>query len=256
MNKSELDKLLEKYFAWLKNKTISKEIDSGWAAISTPFLDRHNDYLQIYAKQEKEKIRLSDGGYIIDDLEMCGCFLDSPHRKKILETTLRGLGVSVNNSELFTLATENTFPEKKHALVQAMLAVNDLFYTASSHVLSLFVEDVMTWFDSIDVRYMQKVKFQGKSGFDNMFEFAIPKSKKHPERIIQTVSNPDKKSVENIVFKWLDTRENRPEETRLFAFINDTETQVSSQITDALENYDIQPMAWSKRYTYTDLLTA
>ena len=256
MNKSEINSLLKYYFDWLKNKTFSKDMENNWVSISTPFLDRHNDCLQIYARKENEKIRLSDDGCTIEDLASCGCLLDSPHRKKLLETTLRGFGISCEKDELFTFATQENFPEKKHNMIQAMLAVNDLFYTASPHILSFFVEDVMTWFDSIDVRYMQKVKFQGKSGYDNMFDFAIPKSKQCPERILQTISNPTIDSVQNIVFRWLDTRENRPEESKLITLINDGEKQVSPQITEAFANYDIQPIVWSKHDDYKDLLIA
>ncbi|MCM1322484.1 MAG: DUF1829 domain-containing protein [Bacteroides sp.] len=256
MNKNEINALLEKYFEWLKDKTFSKEINSEWISISTPFLDRHNDCLQIYTRQENGKIRLSDDGYIIGDLASCGCFLDSPYRKDLLETTLSGFGISSQKDELFTFATAETFSEKKHNLIQAMLAVDELFYVASPNTLNLFFDDVMTWFDSIDLRYTPKLKFQGKSSFDQMFDFCIPKSKNFPERIVQAVSNPTKEGIQNIVFKWFDTKENRPEKSRLLAIINDGEKGISQQIRDALENYDIQPIVWSRRNDYKDLLAA
>ncbi len=35
---------------------------------------------------------------------------------------------------------------------------------------------VVTWLDVHDVRYTPKVKFTGKTGFDHLFDFVIPKS--------------------------------------------------------------------------------
>ena len=47
---NEIDTLIESYFKWLKDKTIVKQLSDNWTEITTPYLDRHNDYLQIYAK--------------------------------------------------------------------------------------------------------------------------------------------------------------------------------------------------------------
>ena len=46
----EIDRLLNDYIAWLKDKTVLRQIDN-WVEITTPYLDRHNDYIQIYAQK-------------------------------------------------------------------------------------------------------------------------------------------------------------------------------------------------------------
>ncbi len=71
-------------------------------------------------------------------------------------------------------ATAEDFPLKKHSLIQAMLAVNDLFYLAKPVVESLFFEDVVAWLDANDIRYTPGVKFPGISGYDHLFSFVIP----------------------------------------------------------------------------------
>jgi len=70
------------YFDWLRDKTVLREIDNGWTEITTPFLDRRNDCLQIYAKPENGMILLTDDGYVISDLRICGCDLDSPKQAR------------------------------------------------------------------------------------------------------------------------------------------------------------------------------
>ena len=83
-------------------------------------------------------------------------------------------------------ASPDNFALRKHNLVQAMLAVNDMFYLAVPMVASLFYEDVVAWLDLHDIRYTPKVKFTGKTGYDHLFDFVIPKSRRQPERIIQS----------------------------------------------------------------------
>jgi hypothetical protein len=72
---------------------------------------------------------------------------------------------------------------RKHNLLQAMLAVNDLFFLSIQMVASLFYEDVVSWLDTNEIRYTPNVKFTGKSGYDHLFDFVIPKSRRQPERI-------------------------------------------------------------------------
>jgi hypothetical protein len=58
--------------------------------------------------------------------------------------------------------------------------VSDLFYLAKPIVESLFYEDVVAWLDTSDIRYTPSVKFTGIRGYEQHFDFAIPKSKKQP----------------------------------------------------------------------------
>lgn len=223
----EIEKLLNNYTHWLKDKTVLKQINSGWVEITTPYLDRHNDCLQIYARRDNNGLLLTDDGYIINDLINSGCPLDTPKRQELLKTTLAGFGVKIDQDKLIVHATPENFSLKKHNIIQAMLSVNDLFYLSSPYIASLFVEDVTSWLDLSDIRYTPNVKFTGKSGYDHMFDFVIPKSRKQPERVIQAVSNPKKESAKELVFKWLDTKETRAPDSHLFAFLNDSNTTVS-----------------------------
>lgn len=254
--KDEIPQLLDDYSNWVKDKTILKSLGDKWVEITTPHLDRHNDCLQIYAKKDDQGYLLTDDGYTISDLYMSGCSLDSPKRKKMLKTILAGFGVQLEGEELFIRASANDFPLKKHSLVQAMLAVNDLFYLASSHVVGVFFEDVSKWMDLSGIRYTPNVKFAGKSGFDHLFDFVIPKSNVQPERIVQTINNPQKNTVEALVFKWMDTRETRSSGSKMFAFLNNSQTSVSEAITDALHRYEIQPILWTQNEKVKEILVA
>lgn len=242
----EIERLLEQYLAWLKDRTSLRPLND-WVEITTPYLDRHNDYLQIYARRQNGGFLLSDDGYVLDDLTSSGCMLESAKRKKLLEATLNGFGVRQNGSALEVHATPDSFARRKHDLIQAMLAVNDMFYLAAPVVASLFLEDVTAWLDLHDIRYTQKVKFTGKTGFDHLFDFVIPKSKAQPERVLQAVNHPNKDAAIKLVFEWEDTKGVRPVSSRAYAFLNDSERPVSAEIVEALRNYDVMPVPWSGR---------
>ncbi len=51
--------IVEAYLDWLR-ETIRVEEVGDYLQISTPFLDRHNDYVQIYALPNDGRIRLTD----------------------------------------------------------------------------------------------------------------------------------------------------------------------------------------------------
>jgi hypothetical protein len=251
----EIQRLLDDYHAWLKDKTALRQIDQ-WVEITTPYLDRHNDYVQIYAKPANGGFTLTDDGYTIDDLEQTGCKLESRKRQDLLRMTLNGFGVQMDGKALQVHASPDNFALRKHNLVQAMLAVNDMFYLAVPMVASLFYEDVVAWLDVHEIRYTPKVKFTGKTGYDHLFDFVIPKSRQQPERIIQTINRPNRDTAQAVVLSWIDTKEVRSPDSRAYALLNDSEQAVSSAVEDALRSYDVRPVAWSRREDLREELAA
>lgn len=253
----DISTLIDDYWAWLKDNTHVRQIDS-WHQITTPYLDRHNDSIEVYAKSNGSSIVLTDDGYTISDLEMSGCAIDTPKRRQLLDTILNGFGVRLDGKELKTTATIDQFALRKHNLVQAILSVNDLFFVARPNVRTLFVEDAMAWLDSHGVRYMPNVKFSGKSGFDHVFEFGIPKNQREqrPERLIKTVNHPTRETAQSLIMAWLDTQSTRDPSTQAYALLNDHEAKVSESIRSALSNYSIKPILWSLRDSVVDELVA
>jgi hypothetical protein len=137
-----------------------------------------------------------------------------------------------------------------------MLAVNDLFSLAMPMTASLFYEDVVTWLESHEIRYTSNVKFTGKTGYDHLFDFVIPKSRIQPERILKTISNPTRETATAVAFSWIDTKEVRPADSKAYALLNDTERPVSTNVLDALKNYEVNPISWSKRELVVEELAA
>ena len=242
----DVQALLDQYWIWLRDRTSLREI-GDWTEITTPYLDRHNDCLQIYAKRVNGGFVLTDDGYVVEDLEQSGCKIDSTKRQALFKTMLNGFGVQINEKALEVHASADNFALRKHSLVQAMLAVNDLFYLASPLVANLFYEDVVAWLDLSDIRYTPNVKFTGKSGYDHRFDFVIPKSKVQPERVVRAINRPSKDTAQAMAFSWIDTKEVRSPDSRAYAILNDADQLVSENVLAAIRSYDVHPIAWSGR---------
>ena len=242
----EIRDLLDDYAKWLRDETTVRELND-WVEINTPYLDRHNDSLQIYVGRQNGGYALTDDGYVLDDLEQSGVAIDGGSRQAILDMTLNGFGVQRIGNELRVSASERDFASRKHNLIQAMLAVNDLFYLASPRVARLFLEDVTGWLDSADVRYTPNVKFTGTSGYDHVYNFVIPRSSQQLERMMRAITAPNRNNAQSMAFSWIDTKDTRPAESRAYAILNDSNAAVSPGALEAMRNYDVRPILWSQK---------
>lgn len=247
--------LVDQYAHWLKEKVKLKSID-GACEITTPFVDRHNDYLQIYVKATPSGMLLTDDGYTIRDLEMSGLEFNTERRKNELKIILNGFGVNLRGDNLEVETRPDNFSQKKHSLLQAMLAINDLFVLAPPRVASFFREDVEKFLSLHDIRFTKDINFIGKSGFNHHFDFVIPPSKKEPERVLRTINNPSKNNVSAMIFSWDDARKVRSENSIAIAVLNDQDKEITPDTLHALKAYEIETMTWSKRDKYIDKLAA
>ncbi len=253
MNRQECQQLIDAYVEWLRKGLSAKSLGNA-CELTTPFLDRHNDHLQIYAARRNGTIILSDDGYILSDLRTSGLDLSTPKRKSVLESVLRGFGVRVEEKQLVIEASERTLGQKLHSLVQAMLAVNDMFVMAQPMVATFFWEDVREFLDAHDVRYSPRVKGAGRSGYDHAIDFLIPRSRSRPERFIQAINAPNRNTIGTYLFALADTREARGQESEAYAFLNDRDRKVGGEVLEALDAYTVKPALWSQREHYVQAL--
>lgn len=227
---------------------------NGACELTTPFLDQHNDHLQIYAEKHGNRILLSDDGYVLADLEASGMEFNTPKREQVLATILNGFGIHLDKSKrLYTEASESTVGRRLHSLLQAMIAVNDTFVLSQPRVASFFWEDVRDFLKENDVRFSPRVKLAGKSGYDHAIDFLIPASSREPERLVQAINNPTKNTIGNYLFALSDTVEARDDGSMAIAVMNDVTNSVSGDVIEALEAYEVVPAFWSQRSQYVEL---
>lgn len=245
----DCQQIINDYLKWIKDNTVVRTIEEGkLCSISTPFLDRHNDHLDIYLIKSNGSIKLSDNGYTIADLKMSGFSINTPKRESILKTVLNGFGVKMNgDNELFIEATAHNIGQKKHYFLQAILSVNDMFNLAEETVYSLFKEDVESYFRNNDIFFSKDIKISGKSGFDHNIDFLINATKNKPERLIKTINTPKKDSILSSIMAFSDISQIRETSTKNFVVYNDIEKGVQKDVISALDNYEINHIPWSQK---------
>ena len=245
---NEARDLVASYYQWLKEKTEITEVN-GVSEITTPLLDRHNDHIQLYLSRHGNRLVLSDDGYTFQDLKLSGFELNSPHRRAIAASILTSFGITNRSGELLIEVSAASFPQRKHNLLQAILAINDLAYMARPSQKGIFLQDVQTFLSGNNIRFVSSVKLSGKSHFDHYFDFVIPPTPatNTPERIIKTFNNPDRNSISLMAFSWDDTRNERAPNSKAYAILNDHTSPIKSDLISALTEYNILPVPWADR---------
>jgi hypothetical protein len=251
--RTECQNLIDGYIDWLKQGFRLGEKEDH-CEITTPFLDRHNDAIQIYLQEKNGSFVLSDDGYTISDLRSTGFEFTTPKRKALLTSILNGFGIKQEEGELLTTATRSDFAQKKHNLVQAILAVNDLFALSEPHILSFFKEDVRAFLEQREIQKFQDFKLAGKSGFDHKFDFALPKTRNKPERVLEAVTLLSKDQAISLAWAVSDVKAIREEPLDVLVFINDIVNPPVPDNVSALQAYDIKTLLWSKREQTLPLL--
>lgn len=244
------------YLDWLNANIQQSEIREGVYRITLPYLNRSNDMMDIYILEKKDGFILTDDGATIHNLDLVGVSLSKGRRKDLLDQTLLSFGIRMDEEQaLYTEASPDNLPLRKHMLSQCMLKIDDLFFLSKRNAKSVFVDDVHDFLESNDVRYIQGASFTGKSGLPTMYDFSIPKSKKSPERNIKVVNHLTNDSARSIIFGWTDTTDARNNGAKLFTFINDESSSPKDAI-NALNQYGITPVLWSCREDSVKLLVA
>ena len=242
--------LAKKYTDWLYKNMTQEKIDDNLYELTTPFLDRHNDYTQIYIKYNSDStITISDYGYKIDDLLMSGFNFESSKRKHLLNQVINKFGLSLNGDVIYTNVTNlNSLPEAKHRLLQAMIYINDMFILNRANVQSLFYEDVAKYFEIKNIPYFSDFSLTGKSKLSHNFDFALPKTISKPERLIKLMNSPNRTDLfSQIMFSWDDTKPQRDRDSSLIVILNDY-NKVSKKVTDGFKSYEdsnVIAMPWS-----------
>lgn len=241
------------YTDWLYENIEQYKISDTVYQLTLPFLDRNNDFIELF-------IKIMDNGtyYITDDSETLNelylsqfDIFSSPRRKEIFNSIISSHGVSLSETnELYITCSQDALAQSKHMLSQCIIKVSDMFYLSRKNIKSIFIEDVQSYLDTNNIRYIENVSFSGKSKLMSNYDFGIGKSKDAPERIIKVINNFDINQAKNTIFSWTDTVEERKNKSKLYIFIQDSERKIPQDAINALKEYSITPVLWSSRENY------
>lgn len=238
------------YIDWLHKNIDQDQIRDDIFRITFPYLNRNNDCIEIYIQVLDDKnYRITDDAETINELSFSGLnIFSSPKRENIFNIILDSHGISLSEkNELFVICAKNELPFKKHMLTQCMIKISDMFYLAKPHTQSLFIEDVTRFFDVNSIYVLPNVSFTGKSGLNTTYDFALPRTKHAPERLIKAVNNLDVTQAGYITFLWEDTKQKRDSNSTLYVFVQDKNRRISTNAITAMTNYGIKTVLWSDR---------
>lgn len=255
--------LSKEYHKWLKEEIRFSTFTNDVIRIDTPFYDRHNDSIILYVIPEsKDKLKITDGGYALDDLEADGISITrSKHRKNIFLSQLTSYGVSYdeNNNFLYVDSTIENFSNDKHRLLQAMLFTNDMFLTGNKRTKSLFLEDVEAYFASNDIRALEDASFVGSTGLTHKYEFSIPGSQKRniPDKLIKVLTSPKNEMYAKVLATDVKyTRNVVKPNTVFYTFINNQEKKIAHPILSLMSSEEIRVIPFTERDAFIKELRA
>lgn len=240
----DVNSLIDTYVSWLHQEISFKKLGEYYE-ITSPFLDMNNDYLQLYAKANDDKVWFSDDGYLINEFISSG-FTLSAKKKKDIQNAVSQFGVQLDDKQLTMEAPASLFPQKKHLFIQAMLKVCDMYSTYQPRQISLFTEDISGFMDSNEIYSTQNVQFSGKTGFTHTYDFLLQRTKNKPTRLCRAINSPTKDSVSSVLFSWEDTKDARREESQLIVFLNDR-NHIAAGVENGFHKYNAETILWSQR---------
>lgn len=243
--------IIKEYVDWIKMNSFTRQVDDGnYCVITTPFLDRHNDHIDIYVSKNTEGgYLLTDDGETIADLESTGVFINTQKRRQILDLTLKGFGVDTDGDDLYVIAKDNNeLPKKKQALIQAILSVNDMYMMSQENVSSFFKEDVFNFLNAQQASFVPNVKVTGKTGYDHVIDFILPRSNRNPERLIKVIDKVTRNQVSSTIFAHIDVSSAGTREgSKWIVMYNNEHANLSDEAEKAFKQYGIGYVSWEER---------
>lgn len=235
----------------------AKNLDSGRCVIDTPFLDRRNDCLQVAVERRDGKLFLHDDGDTFDELWFDGIDFKSQEHRDHLKVTLNGLGVCCDDRKLFVKVPESKAGEGLHSLIQAMLAVEDMYLLARPHLRwTQFSDEVSEYLESKGVRFSPRVILKGKSGSDHAVDCLVPRSREVPERIVMSIDAPNNRAIDYCSHMFGDIREARGKGLQAIAVLNDTDKKAKDRFIKTLKSNQVVPALWSDKEAIVMQLSA
>lgn len=252
-----IDNLKKVYDEWNQKKLILENFD-GFIEITTPFVDTHHDFIQLFLTIEGEKkFKITDDGYTLNELEMLGIDIkNSKKRNDFFKTTLKTFGVSFDekSDELYvSFNNVNNYPETQHRLIQCMLRISDMLLTSRNTVISIFTEEIALFFEENNVLFIDGSNFIGTSGKPQNFDFVLPRSKKNSERLIKAINAPASENYRDSLFSWIDVKDVR-KKAEFVVLANDTNKPISENFLSPFRNYSVEVLAWSERKKWIEKL--
>ncbi len=251
-----IDQLRKLYNDW-NQQTIQFEKFDSFIEITTSFVDMHHDFIQLFLTKEEDFYIITDDGHIINELDMLGIDIhNTQKRKEFINMSLKIFGVKLNKNtnELYvTFQNINEYPEWQNRLIQCLLRISDMLMTSRNNVVSIFTEEISSFFLDHNILFNEGPSFIGVSGKSQRFDFSLPRSRTRNEKLIKAINSPSSESYREALFSWLDIKSTRINSDFL-VIANDNNKPLTDGFLEPFINYEVEVLRWSDRNKWVDNL--
>ncbi|MBA3426019.1 MAG: DUF1829 domain-containing protein [Rubrobacter sp.] len=241
MNAGDCQALIDEYIAWLRKGLSGAELD-GSCEVTTP----SSIVTTTISRSTPSPIMAKSCSATTHRLGADGYGPHYPQAQADARDRAQRLRVRLSGKRLEVDATPQQVGQKMHALLLAIISVNDMFVMASSGSLRSSLRTSRLSSTST-TSLIDRVKLSGTTGFDHLLDFVILRSAEKPERLLQTINAPTRNTITSYLFALTDTVSERAAETKAFAFLNDEDSSVSTAAEDALSAHGVGPLYWTRR---------
>ncbi|MGM9580385.1 MAG: DUF6978 family protein [Anaerovibrio sp.] len=138
-----------------------------------------------------------------------------------------------------------------HMFMQALLAINDMFFLNSPNVKTIFLEDVSDYLEENNIIYTSNFLARVSTRIEFKFDFQI--AGRTSEILISSFNAINRQNLSSFLFDWLDIKEERIRQAKKdvsgLAIINDIEKPVDQQFLNALSAKGTEYILFSQRNT-------
>lgn len=251
---NDIKSLLKDYVKWYESRFTVNQLTKA-DEIITPFVNHLNDRIALYVTVlDSGKIRLSDDGVTLQELELMG-FNFTKSREKLLDEIKRDFGVHQSGEVLYVVADDiNQFPQRKHNLLQAVLKIYDLLFTSNSRVKNMFTEDVYDFLFDNEFGG-NKADLTGASGNKYPIDYILGPTKKRPYTIIQFYNDPnfEKVAAQYYVYNDLKKSITTPRIDLKYVIIANDEKKIPNKSKIVADDIGIELIPWHDKKKILEL---
>lgn len=243
---------IKDFFNWLQKQYSYKQIDNV-NEITTPLTNNIGDKLRIYLEKiQNNKIRLSDDGVTLEDLELMGIDISSKTRKNIITNILNQYDISINDTDntLYIDGSSDDFPLMKFNLINAMRKINDLTFTKKSNIDNLFFDDAFNFFKENDFRGVKDYLIPGGSGVPHKINYTIPASKKTPMNLIDLQNSSVTKATimtNGFIYNDIKKNDDYKNENINYVIIYNSNAKLSNDVNKLALSANIVLIPWQDK---------
>lgn len=236
---------------WLMSQPrVTTDKETGWSSIASSVKGMFGDLLDIYFKEERGEVTLSDDGDLLNNAELEGFDANSPLMRTLLNEIITKWGVCLSEShELTKIVDSLSFSQGKYEFLSAMMEISDLVTNGTQNNLHTFRSHVDGYLKECGLDVIPDVAVRGLSGLNFTFDYMLSQPKS--EYVIQSFNQINDGALASFYFGLDDVMRLRTKRVGKsvhgIAIVNDLNSRIMPEYLRAFESRNVKCILWSKR---------